>query len=91
MHDVCDQWMNDENDYWLTVSNGAKVMAGHAGGTYAMANWATLNDMWTSFGDIYSVIAAEDDMMSGYTNLIPGVLIYNPNNFDIKINVVTFN
>lgn len=91
LHDVCDQWMNDENDHWISVANGAKVMAGHAGGTYAMANWATLNDMWTSFGDMYSVIAAEDDMTSGYTNLIPGVLIHNPNNFDIKINVVTFN
>ena len=91
INDINDYWLNDENDYWVTVSNNAKVLAGHAGGTYALANWATLNNMWTSFGDMYAVVAADDDLTSYNVNLVPGVLIHNPNNFEIKINVITFN
>ena len=47
--------------------------------------------MWTSFGDMYAVVAADDDLTSYNANLVPGVLIHNPNNFEIKINVITFN
>ena len=91
INDINDMWLNDEADAWVTVSNNAKVLAGHVGGTYAMANWATLNNMWTSFGDAYIVLASNDDLTSHECNLIPGILIHNPNNFDIKVNLITFN
>lgn len=88
--DLDDLWLNDEENDWVTIENGYKVLRNNYCGLYGYANYATINNLWNNFGDIYMLISNSDDPNSNSCNLISPIIIYNPNNFDVKVNILTF-
>ena len=41
-------------------------------------------------GQLYARTTVEDDESSNTRNLIPSFIIYNPNNFPVTVNYMTF-
>lgn len=87
--DLEDMWLNDDNDEWVTIENGYNVLRNSYCGLYGYANYATVNNLWTNFGDVYMVLANRDDISNANNNLLTPVILYNPNEFDVKVNVLT--
>ena len=53
--------------------------------------YASRNNLWINMGQMYCLTGVADD--SDYAeckNLIPGFIIYNPNNFPVTVNYITF-
>lgn len=88
--DLDDMWLNDEENEWVIIENGYKVLRNNYCGLYGYANYATINDLWINFGEVYMAIANEDDPSSSNCNLIKPIILYNPNDFDVKVNILTF-
>ena len=87
--DLDDKWLNDEENDWVTIENGYNVLRNNYCGLYGYANYATANYLWNNFGDVYMILANSDEPDSNICNLITPVILYNPNNFDIKVDIVT--
>lgn len=87
--DLDDMWLNDENNDWTTIENGYKVLRNSYCGLYGYANYATSNNLWTNFGDVYMIMANNDNVDDNNSNLLTPVILYNPNEFDVKVNVLT--
>lgn len=91
-NDISDNWLNDDNKSEFTiVSNGMKVLSNKVLGLYGYCNYVTINNLWNRFGDMYCVIGASDIENSNTYNYVNGAIIYNPNDFDIKVNIMTWN
>ena len=88
--DLDDSWLNDENKEWVSIENGNKVIRNTYCGLYGYANYASATNMWTTFGDVYMVIANDDYPTNSDRNLITPVILYNPNNFEVKVDILTF-
>ena len=88
-YDLSNLWLNDENKEWTIIENGCKVMRDNYCGLYGFANYASVTDSWVSFGDLYMVMAAKDVPNNNECNLINPIILYNPNNFDVKVNILT--
>jgi hypothetical protein len=59
-------------------------------GLYGFMAWLNENDLWTKVGDAYIVIGKKDDYQSKLKNLQNSVLVYNPNNYPIRIKYMVF-
>ena len=91
-NDLSDIWLNDDNKSEFTiVSNGLKILSNKLLGLYGYCNYATINKLWNRFGDMYCIIGATDVENTDTYNYINDAIIYNPNNFDIKVNIMTWN
>ena len=91
-NDLSDMWLNDDNKSEFTiVSNGLKILSNKLLGLYGYCNYATINKLWNRFGDMYCIIGATDMENTDTYNYINDAIIYNPNNFDIKVNIMTWN
>jgi hypothetical protein len=88
-YDLSNLWLNDEEKEWTVIENGYKVMRDNYCGLYGYANYATVTNSWTSFGDLYMVMASKDVPNNKDCNLINPIILYNPNNFDVKVNILT--
>lgn len=88
-NDLEDMWLNDENNDWTTIEDGYRVLRNSYCGLYGYANYATYNNLWTNFGDVYMIMANSDDVSNGNNNLLTPVILYNPNEFDVKVNILT--
>lgn len=88
--DLEDMWLNNEDREWVSIENGNKVIRNTYCGLYGFANYATITNSWTTFGDVYMVIANDDYPNNNDRNLITPVILYNPNDFEVKIDVLTF-
>lgn len=88
--DLDDSWLNDEENDWVTLENGYRVLRNNYCGLYGFANYATINDLWHNFGDVYMSVSNDDNPASEKCNLITPVVLYNPNNFDVKVDILTF-
>lgn len=89
--DLSDMWLNDDQDEFTVISNGMKMVTKKIMGLYGYCNYATMNGLWTRFGDMYCVIAANDVDDSNIHNYINSFVVYNPNNYDMKVNIMTWN
>lgn len=87
--DLSNMWLNDEEREWSVIENGYKIIRNNYCGLYGFANYATITNSWISFGDLYMVLAAKDTPNTKEYNLINPVILYNPNNFDVKVNILT--
>ena len=87
--DINDNWMNDDRD--ITIYNNMKLKRNHLLGLYGFCDYVSNNNLWQSFGEFYGVISSPDVNNEANKNLIPSMIIYNPNNFEVKINVMTWN
>ena len=59
-------------------------------GLYGYANYATKNNLWMNIGQFYARTAVDDDESTNSRNLIPSLIIYNPNDFPVSVNYITF-
>lgn len=90
--DLSDLWLNDDDkDNFQFINNGMKILSNKVLGIYGYCNYATINSLWQNFGDVYCMIAAPDIENSDTYNYINSAVIYNPNNFDIKLNILHWN
>ena len=91
-YDIDDNWLNDEySDNISMICDNEKIISNRVLGLYGYCNYASVNNLWTSFGNMYSVITADDIENDVSKNYIGGAIIYNPNDFDIKVNILTWN
>lgn len=87
--DVSDQWVND--DYSYIDYNGMKLLRRDTMGLYGFCKYASNNNLWKKFGELYSIISSNDYENQVAKNLNNGIIIYNPNSFDVKLNILTWN
>lgn len=57
-------------------------------GLYGYATYVNDNDMWIPVGPLFVDIAAADG--DYVRNLIPSVIVYNPNDYPIEAKVMSF-
>jgi hypothetical protein len=93
---VVDSYFNqDEFSYfaWANPNNNTDVSAISDASTnyiglYGYINWIESNELWKKFGSLYAIISAGDDLGSSHLNLISSPIIYNPNSFPIRLNIL---
>jgi hypothetical protein len=66
--------------------NGTSTPITMSAGDYL--DWVQTNGYWNKVGDLYAWTSAPDT--TGTTNLIDGFYVYNPHNFDIQLEYLTF-
>lgn len=59
-------------------------------GLYGFCNYATENNRWMTFGNLYARTTVDDDESTNSRNLIPSFIIYNPNSFPVSVKYMTF-
>lgn len=59
-------------------------------GLYRYMQYLNENDLWSKLGEMYAVVGKPDDYQSTFKNLQNSVLIYNPNEYPIKIKFMVF-
>lgn len=59
-------------------------------GLYGYCNYATKHNLWMTFGAFYARTTVDDDESTDSRNLIPSLIIYNPNSFPVTIKYMTF-
>lgn len=89
--DLSDNWLNDDKDEVIIVSNGMKIVSNKVMGLYGYCNYASANGLWNRFGEIYCNVATDDVANSDTYNYINSFVLYNPNDFDIQVNILTWN
>lgn len=52
--------------------------------------YCTKNNMWTNMGQMYCLTSIGDDDDAECRNLIPSLVVYNPNPFPVQINYIIF-
>lgn len=77
-------------NYYMLGSVYKEVSKRDVVGLYGYATYLTKTYGWEPFGQFYARTAVEDDESTGYKNLIPSFLIYNPNSFPVSVNYMTF-
>lgn len=89
------QIINDTSTYYLKHRKKLEIgMSGSStegvisAGDYL--NWVTTNDMWKKVGDMYIWTSATDDDDCTVKNLIDGFYVYNPHEFPVQIEYLTF-
>lgn len=87
--DLSNLWLNDEDKEWSVIENGYKVVRNNYCGLYGYANYATVTNSWVNVGDVYMILATSDYPNSKECNLLSPIIIYNPNDFDVKVNIMT--
>lgn len=87
-NDLDDNWLND--DEYVIINNNMKIKKRHVLGLYGYCNYATYNNLWNNFGELYALIATEDSENENTKNLIPSLVIYNPNDFEVKVNILSW-
>ncbi len=86
--DLNDNWIND--DEYVIIYNNMKIKKRHILGLYGFCNYATCNNLWRNFGELYAIVASDDAENENVKNLIPSLVIYNPNDFEIKLNILSW-
>lgn len=59
-------------------------------GIHGYANYLTKHNLWSTMGQVYIKTSVGDDESTNNKNMIPGLLIYNPNPFPVVLNYMTF-
>lgn len=59
-------------------------------GLYRYMQYLNENDLWTRLGEMYAVVGKPDDYQSTIKNLQNSILIYNPNQYPVKIKILLF-
>lgn len=89
-YDIDDNWLNDDEKDLVTIQNGIKVKRSSIMGFYGYCDYLTRTDNWYKFGPMYSIIGTDDVENEVTYNYIPTAVIYNPNNFPVKVNIMTW-
>ena len=76
--------------YYMMNTFYKKASKYDAIGLYGYANYLTKRNLWMNMGQLYVRTTVEDDESSNTRNLIPSFIIYNPNNFPVTVNYMTF-
>ncbi len=85
------EWEHSHVPAYYMMNTFYKVASKYdALGLYGYANYLTKRNLWMSMGQLYARTAVEDDESAVSRNLIPSLLIYNPNDFPVTINYMTF-
>ena len=91
MQELHSDWEHSHVPAYYMMNTFYKVAAKYdAIGLYGYANYLTKRNLWMNMGQLYARTAVEDDESVGTRNLIPSILIYNPNNFPVTVNYMTF-
>ena len=59
-------------------------------GLYGYCNYATKHNKWNAFGAFYARTTVDDDPSRDTRNLIPSLILYNPNPFPVTVKYMTF-
>lgn len=59
-------------------------------GLYRYMQYLNENDMWTKLGETYMVISHKDDYQSSIKNLHNSILLYNPNEYPVRMKIMVF-
>lgn len=59
-------------------------------GLYGYLKWVEANDMWTNIGPFYSIITSDDSPNNNIKNFANSLIIFNPNDFPVKIDYLIF-
>lgn len=87
-NDMTDIWINDEQEF--IEFNGFKLLKRDAIGLYGYCNYASINNLWINVGQLYSIVSADDIANEVNKNLNNGIIIYNPNDYDINVNILSW-
>lgn len=88
--DIDDNWLNDNENVLVNIQNGIKVKRSSIMGFYGYCDYLTRTNGWHKFGPIYSIVGTDDVENEVTYNYIPTAIIYNPNNFPVKVNAMTW-
>ena len=89
--EMFDAWESSHVPYSIQAASIYKDMETRdAMGIKGYCAWCSKNNMWTNMGQLYTLTTVADDPEPDCQNLIPGVVIYNPNPFPVTVNYVTF-
>lgn len=66
-------------------SDKTKIM-----GLYGYMRYVSDHNMWTRIGECYMAIAKEDNPQSFVYNLLPSVMVYNPNDIPVRVHYLIF-
>lgn len=84
-------WTHSEAPVYYMVNTFYKTAAKYeATGLYGFATYATKHNLWMNMGQLYIRTTVDDDESLNTRNLISSFIIYNPNNFPVQINYMTF-
>lgn len=59
-------------------------------GLYRYMQYLNENDLWTRLGEGYMVIGNKDDYQSSLKNLHNSILLYNPNEYPVRMKIMVF-
>ena len=59
-------------------------------GLYRYMEYVNENNLWIRIGDAYMAIGKDDNHQNFIYNLLPSVMIYNPNDIPIRIQYLIF-
>ena len=76
--------------YYMMNTFYKKASKYDAIGLYGYANYLTKRNLWMNMGQLYARTTVDDDESANTRNLITSFLIYNPNNFPVTVNYMTF-
>lgn len=85
-------WKNSHVPYSVQAASIYKDMETRdAMGLAGYCVYLTKNDLWRNMGQVYLTTGASDsDEHPEIKNLIPSMVIYNPNDFPVKVNYMMF-
>ena len=59
-------------------------------GLYGYLEWVESNNMWTNIGPFYSIITSADNPDDNIRNFANSLIVFNPNDFPVKIDYLMF-
>lgn len=85
------KWSNSSIPDNITMTSVYKdVMTYDTIGLYGYCTYLTKYNLWSNFGQLYIRTTVEDDESLNTKNLLTSFIIYNPNNFPVEVNYMTF-
>ena len=87
--DMLDGWINDDQEF--INYNGMKLLRKNVIGLHGYCNYVTSNNLWQNVGELYSIITAPDVENESAKNLNDGIILFNPNDFEVKVNILSWN
>lgn len=84
-------WTHSQVPVYYMINTFYKTAAKYeAVGLYGYATYLTKRNLWMNMGQLYIRTSVDDDESLQTKNLIPSFIIYNPNNFPVTVNYMTF-
>lgn len=89
--DMPSLWAHSMTPSYYVANTFYKAAAKYeAVGLYGFATYATRHNLWMNMGQLYIRTTVDDDESLNTRNMISSFIIYNPNDFPVTVNYMTF-